>query len=421
MATVYQLPSGKWRGQARVKGLSSRSSVFETQTKALRWAQDQEAEMHAYKRTINAGEVSITFADMCREYTTNSTHVRRKETSKRVIERQIKTLLEHLSSKTIQQLDHVAINAYKEKRLTSNSKKRPEKLLSAAKVRLELSTLSAILKLARQRGYTKYNPFDLVERPVPESKIVRIGIEDVTKIVEALSILELDPDYHSNPSYQAAWTFFHMLLALGCRPGELASLEIKNVSFAKRQILFEKTKNTESRTVPVAESDFVLLAEWLLRIKLPDDCPFVFPSKGRKRNWIPYEYYTAWKAVRKLLGHKLPSNITPHSFRHERISRWFEDGSMSDAEIMALSGHKDYKSLQVYTHIRTEKLRQHIEAIRAPESQAVTDQWIKTQQMATNKTSPSEQRETDLKTFIESYKQRLRDAKKNTIKQEGQP
>lgn len=382
MATVYQLPSGNWRGQARVKGLSSRSAVFETETKALRWAQDQEAEMRAYKRTVNAGEVTITFGDMCKEYISNSTHVRRKETSKRVIERQIKTLLEHLSHKTIQQLDHGTINAYKEKRLTSFSKKQPEKLLSAAKVRLELSTLSAILKLARQRGYTKLNPFDLVERPAAESKVVRILIDEETKIYEALSQLLMGPEYFKNPSYKPAWYFFHMLMSLGCRPGELASLPIKNIDFRKKQILFERTKNTESRTVPVADQDIVILAEWMLAAKHPADCPYVFPSKSKKRNWIPYEYYTAWKQVKKILGPRLPSNITPHAFRHERISRWFESGAMSDAEIMTLSGHRDYKSLQVYTHIRSEKLRQRIENIRAPEDASIQEHWIKTQTLA---------------------------------------
>lgn len=412
MATVYQLPSGKWRGQARIKGLSSRSSVFETQTKALRWAQDQEAEMNAYKRTVNAGEVSITFADMCSEYKANSTHIRRQEASRRVIERQITTLLEHLSTKTIQQLDHATINAYKEKRLTSFSKKRPDRLLSNSKVRLELSTLSAILKLARQRGYTKHNSFDLVERPKTEPKIVRLSGNDVANITQALSQIEIEEKYASNPSYQPAWTFFNLLLAIGCRPGELASLELRNFSTEKMQILFEKTKNTESRTVPLAEADFITLCRWLKRANLPDDCKYVFPSKGRNRNWIPYGYYTAWKVIKELLGSKLPSNITPHSFRHERISRWFEDGSMSDAEIMALSGHKDYKSLHGYTHIRAEKLRHHVEAIRAPEEQALVEHWFKIQLEATLDTPATEQRSNNLDAIIEAYMQKRRDAKK---------
>ena len=408
MATVYQLPSGSWRGQARIKGLTSRSAVFDTETKAKRWALEQEAEMRAYKRTVNAGEISITFSDMCSEYTSNSAHVRRKETSKRVIERQIKTLIEHLGNKTIQQLDHAAINAYKEKRLTSYSKKQPTKLLSAAKVRLELSTLSAILKLARQRGYTKMNPFDLVERPVGKPKVVRISLSAETSILEALSLCHIDLTYCDNPAYKPAWYYFQILLNLGCRPGELAALPTRNVDFNKRQILFASTKNTDSRTVPVAESDIILIARWLIEANYPADCPYVFASKARNGKWIPYEYYTAWKLVKKLIGTSFPSDITPHSFRHERISRWFESGQMSDAEVMTLSGHRDYKSLQVYTHIRSEKLRQRIENIRGPESNVVIEHWIKTKTQQADGIDAHTSFGTDLKALVKAYEDKRR-------------
>jgi integrase len=44
-----------------------------------------------------------------------------------------------------------------------------------------------------------------------------------------------------------------------------------------------------------------------------------------------------------------------HDLRHEAVSRLFEKG-LNIAEVSAISGHKELKMLQRYTHLRAEDL-----------------------------------------------------------------
>jgi integrase len=44
-----------------------------------------------------------------------------------------------------------------------------------------------------------------------------------------------------------------------------------------------------------------------------------------------------------------------HDLRHEAISRFFEMG-LSIPEVALISGHKDYRMLARYTHLRAEDL-----------------------------------------------------------------
>ena len=44
-----------------------------------------------------------------------------------------------------------------------------------------------------------------------------------------------------------------------------------------------------------------------------------------------------------------------HDLRHEAISRFFEMG-LSVPEVALISGHRDYRMLQRYTHLKPEEL-----------------------------------------------------------------
>jgi integrase len=44
-----------------------------------------------------------------------------------------------------------------------------------------------------------------------------------------------------------------------------------------------------------------------------------------------------------------------HDLRHEAVSRLFEKG-LNIAEVSTISGHKELKMLQRYTHLRAEDL-----------------------------------------------------------------
>ena len=45
-----------------------------------------------------------------------------------------------------------------------------------------------------------------------------------------------------------------------------------------------------------------------------------------------------------------------HDMRHEATSRLFEDKHLQTAEVMAVTGHKDMRSLMRYTHLQPHQL-----------------------------------------------------------------
>ena len=61
---------------------------------------------------------------------------------------------------------------------------------------------------------------------------------------------------------------------------------------------------------------------------------------------------SAWQRLIKRTG---IVDLRFHDLRHEAISRFFEMG-LSVPEVALISGHRDYRILQRYTHLKPEEL-----------------------------------------------------------------
>jgi integrase len=59
-----------------------------------------------------------------------------------------------------------------------------------------------------------------------------------------------------------------------------------------------------------------------------------------------------WRRAAKKVG---IDNLRFHDLRHEATSRFFEKG-LNVMKVAAITGHKDLRMLQRYTHLRTEDL-----------------------------------------------------------------
>ena len=61
---------------------------------------------------------------------------------------------------------------------------------------------------------------------------------------------------------------------------------------------------------------------------------------------------SAWQRLIKRTG---IVDLRFHDLRHEAISRFFEMG-LSVPEVALISGHRDYRMLQRYTHLKAEQV-----------------------------------------------------------------
>ena len=70
----------------------------------------------------------------------------------------------------------------------------------------------------------------------------------------------------------------------------------------------------------------------------------------------------AWKRLIKRSG---ITDLHFHDLRHEAITRFFEMG-LSVPEVALISGHKDYRMLARYTHLRAEDVASKLWARSQP-------------------------------------------------------
>ena len=122
------------------------------------------------------------------------------------------------------------------------------------------------------------------------------------------------------------------------RRGELVNILWEDIDFARRTLHIPHTKNGHPRTIPLSPR-----AIDILRQLHGSNEARVFPMS-------PNAVRLAWQRLTKRAGIE---DLHFHDLRHEAISRFFEMG-LSVPEVALISGHRDYRMLFRYTHLRAE-------------------------------------------------------------------
>ena len=136
------------------------------------------------------------------------------------------------------------------------------------------------------------------------------------------------------------WLLPTVLLALetGMRRGELLNARYEHLK--NGLLTIPKTKTGASRTIPLTPN-----AQRIITALPRSITGFLLPISSNALR-------LAWERARKRAG---IDDLRFHDLRHEAISRFFEMG-LSIPEVALISGHKDYRMLARYTHLRAEDL-----------------------------------------------------------------
>ena len=126
------------------------------------------------------------------------------------------------------------------------------------------------------------------------------------------------------------------------RRGEILSLCWLDVHLDKRYKHLPDTKNGDSRDVPLSPQAMELLRELPRNIR-GDQAVFPLHFEALKSSW------------RRACSRADISDLRFHDLRHEATSRFFEKG-LNVIDMAAITGHKDLRMLQRYTHLRAEDL-----------------------------------------------------------------
>jgi integrase len=133
----------------------------------------------------------------------------------------------------------------------------------------------------------------------------------------------------------------------GMRRGEIAKLKWLDVDLESRYIYVNETKNDDCRSIPINDS----LYHVIINLKQNATSIYVFTIREGKAYTGKNLWRTAWDNAFKKAG---IDYCTFHHLRHTFTSRLIVDEKEDYATVMALTGHKDIRMLQRYSHTREE-------------------------------------------------------------------
>jgi integrase/recombinase XerD len=147
-----------------------------------------------------------------------------------------------------------------------------------------------------------------------------------------------------------------LLYATGMRITELLSLPRAALG-AKAEVMIIKGKGSKERMVPLSsaakEAASALLAATEAQSR------WLFPGRDPKRPLTRQAFFLLLKQVALEAGLD-PARVSPHVLRHSFASHMLARGA-DLRSLQMLLGHADISTVQIYTHIQTERLRKQVE------------------------------------------------------------
>lgn len=308
-----------WHVQVRRRGFPNLTNSLPSKAEALAWGRAHEHSIDSGDRQPTSRSDSIRLADLLKRYETEVSAQKRgadREAFK------IRVLLRSpIATLRLSKVTSAMIAAYRDQRL---------QVVKAGTVRRELALLRHCFEIARREWGipTGRNPFLDVKMPsVANSRDRRLEATDHKALQIALN--------RSTAWYLAP--MIELAIETGMRRGELLALQWSHVAVKERIATLPMTKNGRSRRVPLTNRAASIISA------LPRKGQYLFPVK-------PGTFGEAWE---RLVKRASLDDLRFHDLRHEAISRFFELG-LSVPEVALISGHRDYRMLLRYTHIRAE-------------------------------------------------------------------
>ena len=147
---------------------------------------------------------------------------------------------------------------------------------------------------------------------------------------------------------------FDMALETAMRMSEMTSLKAGQIDLAARTIFLDRTKNGSKRQVPVSSVLLKILRDYLPSLQ----SEYVFPSwgglaKNISKNRVSHLFASRFEKAGV-------ANFHFHDLRHEATSRLYERTTLSDLEIVKITGHRQLRMLQRYANLRGSNLAEKL-------------------------------------------------------------
>ncbi|MBW8522361.1 site-specific tyrosine recombinase XerD [Chryseobacterium chendengshani] len=213
-----------------------------------------------------------------------------------------------------------------------------------------ISSIKAFFRFLLEDEIRDDNPSALLEGPklglyLPDT----LSLSDITKIIDAI-------DQNSDLG-KRNHCIIEVLYGCGLRVSELIDIKISNINFKENYIKIVG-KGNKTRFVPLAEYTADLLLAYIKEVrssikinKKYEDTLFL-NSRGTSMSRVIV--FIIIKELTDKAG--VSKKISPHTFRHSFATHLLQNGA--DLRfIQEMLGHSSITTTEVYTHLKTEELR----------------------------------------------------------------
>lgn len=340
MASITKRGDGQWQVKIRRKGWPARSGTFATKKLAQDWASRLESEMAAGHFVDRSAAQRTTLGQLVELYLTEVTDKRPGEGSRIAERARLERFLreeKELCAFAVGNLTPEHFESYRDRRLATVG--RGDKTIAPGTVKRELTMLKRVIDYRKRRLGLQINPVNTedVARPaVNDERDVRLTGEQIAALLDACSDAR-------NPWLRP---MVELGFETGGRRGSLLGLLWEDVDLTGRKATFRGVKNSRRPDVVIVHT--VALSPRAIEVlrAVPRSVD------GRVFPFTANAFRLAFNRARKKAGLE---HFRFHDTRHERVSSLFEAG-WSDTAVMAMSGHRDPKSLNRYANIRPDHL-----------------------------------------------------------------
>lgn len=345
MATIEKRTTSdkqtSYRVKVRVKGFAPESATFDRLTDAKRWAAQTESDMKAGRHFGQSRR--HTFNDLADEYKPHAIDPVRMDYWRGIFGAD---LLDAITPARIAKERDKLLSEETQRFATpptgdpKTDAKRLKAKRSGATVNRYLAALSACLSYGvKTLQWIERNPVERITKPAENKGRVRFLTDDeCTRLLDAC-----------RPN---ADMYLAVMLSLttGARQGEIMGLRWPQIDFKRKIITLTKTKNGDTRSLPLVGEAFTLLHEDAKVRDLHDDRIFPPSVKARKAECL--DLRQPWEAALKATGIK---NFHWHDLRHTAASYLAMSG-VSMVEIAKVLGHRTLAMVARYAHLSDEHI-----------------------------------------------------------------
>ncbi len=215
----------------------------------------------------------------------------------------------------------------------------------------KLSSLKTFFNFLIDKNHISQNFLDSVEFPKFKRTIPMILTEE-----QIIRMINLSYKDNSEKGLRSS-LMLEILYATGIRVSELVSLKTGNIA-DDLSFLIIMNKGRKERIVPLISKVQGILGRYIEVLKISksnSNNKFLFPSNSKLGHLTRIRFFQILRDIgsKALIDKKY---LSPHKLRHSFATHLLNRG-VDLRFIQESLGHKDISTTQIYTHIKTKKLR----------------------------------------------------------------